>query len=57
MSGFPWQLKVTWQTSWNVGKNLLALKLVATSPFGGEVYATLVHDDRGRAFQLTVDVS
>ena len=57
MSGFPGQREVTWQTSLNAGKNLLPLKLVATSPVGGEVYATLTHDDRGRTFRLTVDVS
>ena len=57
MSGFPGQREVTWQTSLNAGKNLLPLKLVATSPVGGEVYATLVHQDRGRTFQLTVDAS
>ena len=57
MSGFPGQREVTWQTSLNAGKNLLPLKLIATSPVGGEVYATLTHDDRGRTFRLTVDVS
>ena len=57
MSGFPGQREVTWQTSLNAGKNLLPLKLIATSPVGGEVYATLTHDDRGRTFRLTIDVS
>lgn len=57
MSGFPGQREVTWQTSLNVGKNLLPLKLIATSPLGGEVYAILQHDDRGRTFRLRVDVS
>ena len=57
MSGFPGQREVTWQTSLNAGNNLLPLKLIATSPVGGEVYATLTHDDRGRTFRLTVDVS
>lgn len=57
MSGFPGQREVTWQTSLDAGKNLLPLKLIATSPVGGEVYATLTHDDRGRTFRLTVDVS
>lgn len=57
MSGFPGQREVTWQTSLNAGKNLLPLKLIATSPLGGEVYATLKHDDRGRTFRLRVDVS
>jgi hypothetical protein len=57
MSGFPGQREVTWQTSLNTGKNLLPLKLIATSPVGGEVYATLTHNDRDRTFRLTVDVS
>lgn len=57
MSGFPGQREVTWQTSLNAGKNLLPLKLIATSPLGGEVYATLRHDNRGRTFRLRVDVS
>ena len=57
MSGFPGQREVAWQTSLNAGKNFLPLKLIATSPVGGEVYATLTHDNRGRTFRLTVDVS
>ena len=57
ISGFPGQREVTWQTSLNAGKNLLPLKLIATSPLGGEVYATLSHNDRGRTFRLRVDVS
>ena len=57
MSGFPGQREVTWQTSLNAGKNLLPLKLIATSPVGGEVYAILRHEDRGRTFRLRIDVS
>ena len=57
ISGFPGQREVTWQTSLKAGKNLLPLKLIATSPLGGEVYATLRHDDRSRTFRLQVDVS
>jgi hypothetical protein len=57
MSGFPGQREVTWQTSLNAGKNLLPLKLIATSPLGGEVYAILRHNNRGRTFRLRVDVS
>ncbi len=55
--GFPGQREVTWETSLNAGKNLLPLRLIATSPMGGEVLATLRHDDRGRTFRLRVDVS
>ena len=57
MLGFPGQREVTWETSLNVGKNLLPLKLIATSPMGGEVFAILQHNDRGRTFRLRVDVS
>lgn len=57
MSGFPGQREVSWETSLSAGKNLLPLKLIATSPLGGEVLATLRHDDRGRTFRLRVDVS
>lgn len=57
ISGFPGQREITWQTSLKRGRNLLPLRLIATSPFGGEVYATLVHDDRDRTFRLRVDVS
>jgi hypothetical protein len=57
MSGFPGHREITWQTSLKAGKNLLPLKLIATSPLGGEVYATLRHKDRGRTFRLLVDVS
>ena len=57
LSGFPGQREVTWQTSLAEGKNLLPLKLIATSPMGGEVHATLVHKDRGRTFRLRVDVT
>lgn len=56
MSGFPGQHEVTWQTSLRAGNNRLPLKLIATSPVGGEVLATLKHDDRGRTFRLRVDV-
>jgi hypothetical protein len=57
ISGFPGQREVTWETSLSAGKNLLPLKLIATSPVGGEVFATLKHDDRGRTFRLRIDVS
>ena len=56
MSGFPGQREVTWETSLAAGKNLLPLKLIATSPLGGEVLAILRHDNRGRTFRLQIDV-
>jgi hypothetical protein len=57
MSGFPGQREINWETSLTAGKNLLPLKLIATSPPGGEVFAILRHDDRGRTFRLRVDIS
>ena len=57
MSGFPGQREVTWETSLLAGKNLLPLKLIATSPQGGEIFATLRHDDRARTFRLRIDIS
>ncbi len=56
LSGFPGQREVTWQTSLSAGRNLLPLRLIATSPIGGEVQATLVHNNRGRTFRLRVDI-
>lgn len=57
MSGFPGQREVTWETSLAPGKNLLPLKLIASSRLGGEIYATIRHDDKDRTFRLRVDVS
>lgn len=57
LAGFPGQREVSWETSLSQGRNLLPLKLIATSPIGGEVYATLEHNDRGRTFALRVTVS
>jgi len=57
ISGFPGQREVIWATSLTAGKNLLPLRLIATSPQGGEIFATLRHDDRERTFRLRVDIS
>ena len=54
--GFPGQREIAWQTSLSAGRNLLPLKLVALSPIGGEVLATLEHMDRARTFRVLVDV-
>ncbi len=56
LDGFPGQREVTWQASLDAGRNLLPLKLVATSPIGGEVLARLEHNDRGRTFRLRVEI-
>ena len=54
--GFPGQREITWQTNLNAGRNLLPLKLIALTPIGGEVLATLEHMDRARTFRVRVDV-
>ena len=56
LDGFPGQREITWETSLNEGKNLLPLTLVALTPAGGELLATLEHEDRDRTFRLRVDV-
>ena len=56
LQGFPGQREVSWQTSLASGRNLLPLKLIATSSHGGEILATLEHNDRGRTFRLLVDI-
>lgn len=57
LSGFPGQREVAWETNLKAGKNLLPLRLIATSPVSGELLATLEHDERGRTFRLQVNVS
>ena len=54
--GFPGQREITWQTSLNAGRNLLPLRLIALSPIGGEVLATLEHMNRARTFHVLVEV-
>lgn len=57
LAGFPGQREITWETSLEEGKNLLPLTLIALTPAGGELLATLEHEDRNRTFRLLVDVS
>jgi hypothetical protein len=57
LAGFPGQREITWETSLEKGKNLLPLTLIALTPAGGELLATLEHEDRNRTFRLLVDVS
>lgn len=54
--GFAGQRELTWMTSLREGKNVLPLRLIATSPQGGEVLATLQHHDENRSFRLLVSV-
>jgi hypothetical protein len=57
LAGFPGQREITWETSLNVGKNVLPLTLIALTPAGGELLARLEHDDRNRTFRLRLDIS
>ena len=57
LAGFPGQREITWETSLEEGKNLLPLTLIALTPAGGELLATLEHKDRNRTFRLLVEVS
>ena len=57
LAGFPGQREITWETSLEEGKNLLPLTLIALTPAGGELLATLEHEDRNRTFRLLVEVS
>lgn len=56
LAGFPGQQEVSWETSLAAGKNMLPLKLIATTSAGGEVVARLEHKDRNRTFRLRVNV-
>ena len=57
VAGFAGQQEITWMTSLRQGKNVLPLKLIATSPTGGVVLATLQHDDENRSFRLLVSIT
>ena len=57
LAGFPGQSEISWETSLSEGRNLLPLKLIALTPAGGELLATLEHEDRNREFRLRVDVT
>ena len=57
IEGFAGQREITWITSLRAGKNILPLTLIATTPHGGELLATLEHDDRDRTFRIRVTVT
>ncbi len=57
IEGFAGQREITWMTSLQAGKNILPLRLIATTPHGGELLAKLEHDNRDRTFRIRVDVS
>jgi hypothetical protein len=56
IDGFAGQREITWMTSLKAGENILPLTLIATSPSGGELLATLRHEDDDKTFRLKVAV-
>lgn len=56
LAGFPGQSEITWMTSLKAGKNVLPLTLIATSPQGGELLATLRHEGDDKSFRVKVSV-
>ena len=56
LQGFSGQREVSWMTSLKAGKNMLPLRLVANSGDGGDIVATLVHEDDDRTFRVTLTV-
>lgn len=56
IAGFEGQREISWVTSLTAGKNVLPLRLIATSPQGGEILATLQHGGDDRLFRLQVAV-
>lgn len=56
IEGFQGQREITWMTSLKEGKNVLPLTLIATTPHGGELLATLQHEDDDRLFRVQVTV-
>ncbi|MDH4049371.1 MAG: hypothetical protein OEW68_17045 [Gammaproteobacteria bacterium] len=57
LHGFRGQREISWVTSLREGRNVLPLKLVALSPQGGELLATLRHHDDDKTFRLKVTVT
>ena len=56
VEGFAGQREISWLTSLRAGKNVLPLTLIATSPQGGELLATLRHANDDKTFRVQVDV-
>ena len=57
VEGFASLREITWKTSLTAGKNVLPLTLIATSPQGGELIATLRHEGDDRSFRVRVTVT
>jgi len=56
LEGFAGQQEITWMTSLTAGKNVLPLTLIATSPQGGQLMATLRHEDDDKTFRVQVTI-
>ena len=56
VQGFAGQQQITWMTSLTEGKNVLPLTLIATSPQGGELMATLRHEGDDKTFRVRVSI-
>ena len=56
LAGFQGQREISWITSLSAGRNVLPLKLIATSPLGGEILAILQHENDDKTFRLQVSV-
>ncbi len=56
LQGFAGQREISWMTSLTAGKNVLPLTLIATSPHGGDLMATLRHDGDDKTFRVKVTV-
>lgn len=56
VDGFAGLRQITWMTSLNAGKNVLPLTLIAISPQGGELLATLRHEGDDKTFRVKVTV-
>jgi anti-sigma factor RsiW len=56
IEGFEGQREITWMTSLREGRNVLPLTLIATGSQGGELLATLRHEDDDRSFRVQVTI-
>ena len=56
IEGYAGLRQIIWITSLKAGKNVLPLRLIATTPHGGELLARLEHKDRDRTFRIRVTV-
>ena len=57
VAGYEGQREITWMTDLAEGKNVLPLRLIATTPTDGILLATLRHGEDDRTFRLRVDIS